>query len=121
MNTQQKFTAAMQRLADERDLDLLVNHSWANTGRFVFQRHGSFEPLLEFPFNFQTDYSSFGSGAGHGPLGRSPSGAVWSYVHGADHEPRPSTNASRPPTGAEVTDSHWQRRFCAARVQDRFC
>jgi len=86
MNTQEKFTAAMQRLAEQRELDLLVNHSWANTGRFIFQRHGSFQPLLEFPFNFQTAYSSFGSGAGEGPLGRSPSGGAWSYVEGVDHD-----------------------------------
>lgn len=86
MNSQEKFTAAMRRLAEERDIDLLVNQSWANTGRFVFQRRGSFAAILEFPFNFQTDYSSFSSGAGEGPLGRSPSGGVWSYVQGADHD-----------------------------------
>jgi hypothetical protein len=60
MTTQQKFTAAMQRIADERDLDPLVN--------------------------FQTGYSSFNGGAGEGPLGRSPSGGPWSYVEGADHD-----------------------------------
>jgi hypothetical protein len=84
MTTQTKFTDTMRRLAEERDLDLLVNTNWANTGRFVFQHHDQFDPLLEFPYAFHPDYASFNGGGGDGPLGRSATDGPWSYVQGGD-------------------------------------
>lgn len=86
MRTQDKFTAAMQSLADELDLDLVVDKSWSNVGTFRFQQHDSFASLLDLPFSFQDDYSSFHGGAGHGPLGPNRKGGSYSYVQGAEHE-----------------------------------
>ena len=77
MRTQEKFTAAMQRLADERNLDLVVDYGYVNTGAFIFQPRNGFTPLLRFPFNFQRDYSSF-TGTPEHPLGNSPRGGSWS-------------------------------------------
>lgn len=57
--TQEKFTAKLQRLADERQLDLVIESSYTNIGHFCFQRQEGFDPLLRFPFNFQPEYSSF--------------------------------------------------------------
>jgi hypothetical protein len=64
MNIQEKFQAAIQEIADERDLDLIVEHRYANSGSYSFQPRGGFEPVLRFPFDFQTGYPSFSSGAG---------------------------------------------------------
>ncbi len=34
MNAQDEFTAAMRALAEERQLDLIVDHGWSNTGHY---------------------------------------------------------------------------------------
>ena len=88
MNMQERFQAAIQKTADERDLDLIVEHTYSNTGWYSFHPRGGFEPVLRFPFNFQTGYSSFGSMSGRdpGPLGLGPSGAPWINVRGGEHE-----------------------------------
>ncbi len=86
MNMQEKFQAAMQEIADERDLDLVIEHVYSNTGWYSFQPRAGFEPVLRFPFNFQRGYSSFDSGAKPTPLGRGPGGGAWSYVEGGEHE-----------------------------------
>jgi hypothetical protein len=86
MNMQEKFTAAMQRITDERDLDLVVETEWSNTGWYSFQPREAFEPLLRFPYDFQTGYSGFGQAGLPGPLGPNPQGAHWSHVRGGEHE-----------------------------------
>lgn len=86
MKMQEKFRTALEKIADERDLDLVVEHAYANTGWYSFQPRGGFEPVLRFPFNFQTGYSSFDAGAKPTSLGRGPRGGAWSYVEGGDHE-----------------------------------
>lgn len=83
--TQSKFTTAMQRLADERDLELVVDHAYANTGTYSFQKPDRFDALLQFPFTFHHGYSSFTSAPDH-PLGPGPKGGPWSYVQGAEHD-----------------------------------
>lgn len=82
MNTRKKFTAALQRIADEREVDLIVDGTYANTGTYRFQARDSFAPLLEFSFNFQSDYTSLGpSGANDGPLGPRGGGRRgWGYL-----------------------------------------
>lgn len=73
MQTQEKFTAAMRRLAEARDLDLIVDTSgYSNVGTYAFQRRDSFDPILFFPFNFQGAKASFVAvigGSDPGPLG----------------------------------------------------
>ncbi|MBS1895594.1 MAG: hypothetical protein JST59_30205 [Actinobacteria bacterium] len=86
MNMQEKFQAAMQKIADERDLDLVVEHDYANTGWYSFQSRDGFEPTLRFPFGFHRGYSNFSGGGRPGPLGRSPRGGPWTYVEGGQHE-----------------------------------
>lgn len=70
--TQGKFTAAMQRIADARDLDLVVDGPYSNVGTYTFQRRKSFAPLLSFPFNFDGGKGRFtpvSGGPDPGPLG----------------------------------------------------
>jgi hypothetical protein len=87
MNTQEKFQAAMQQIADDRDLDLVIEHNYSNTGFYSFQPRHGFEPVLRFPFYFHAGYSGFGSrGRTAGPLGKSPKGGPWSHVEGGEHE-----------------------------------
>ncbi len=87
MNLQEKFTAALQNLAAGRDLDLVVELDYANTGFFSFQPRDSFVSVLRFPFSFQTGYSSFCGGLGKlGPLGQNHKGGTWSAVRGAEHD-----------------------------------
>lgn len=86
MDTQEKFQAAMQKVADDRDLDLVIEHNWANTGWYSFQPREGFGPVLRFPFDFQTDYSTFSAGGSPGPLGPNPDGGRWSFVRGGDHD-----------------------------------
>lgn len=72
MKTQEKFTLAMRRIAIARDLDLIIDTTYANVGLFSFQRHDSFAPILTFPFNFQGAKGSFTptiGGSDPGPLG----------------------------------------------------
>lgn len=78
--TQAKFTKAMQDLADERGLDLVVDSEWSNTGTFRFQREDSFEDLLAVHYNFQAGYSSFDM-----KRGREPRVQVH-YVRGGEHD-----------------------------------
>jgi hypothetical protein len=86
MNMQEKFQAAMQKIADEHDLDLVVETGWANTGWYSFQPRAAFEPLLRFPYDFQKGYSSFNAAGRIGPLGPNPKGGYWSHVQGGEHE-----------------------------------
>jgi hypothetical protein len=84
---QEKFTAAMRRLAEKRDLELVVEHTYANSGFFSLQPRGSFEVVLRFPFEFGTGYSSFTGGIGDaGPLGYRVGGTPWSCVRGSEHD-----------------------------------
>lgn len=61
----EKFTAEMQRLADERDLDLIV-HGTDRVGHYEFQTRKGFDSILLFPYEFRPDKSSF---ADTGPEG----------------------------------------------------
>jgi hypothetical protein len=86
MNMQEKFQAAMQKIADERDLDLVVEAEWANTGWFSFQPRDAFEPLLRLSYNFQDGYSSFAVDPQTGTLARGARGSAWRGVRGGEHE-----------------------------------
>lgn len=72
MQTQEKFTATMRKVAEARDLDLVVDTDYSNVGTFAFQRRSSFAAILVFPFNFQGSKGNFVTGVGYespGPLG----------------------------------------------------
>lgn len=71
-STQQKFMNAMQRLADEVELDLVVDTTYANCGRVIFQPRETFDAKLAFTFNFQQGYASFQDIVGFG--------APWTYT-----------------------------------------
>ena len=87
MDTQEKFTAAMRKLAEERNLELIVEPTYANSGYYSLQPRESFDPVLRFPFDFRTGYSSFADGVGEpGPLGLRSSGSPWNCVRGGEHD-----------------------------------
>lgn len=87
LDTQEKFTAALRRLCEERDLELIVEHTYAGSGYFSLQHPESFDPVLRFPFDFRTGHTSFAESIGDpGPLGMGPSGAPFSYVRGGEHD-----------------------------------
>lgn len=89
LTTQQKFTAALQRIADERGLDLVSDGAYANVGTFSFQLPEGFESILSFPFDFQRNRASFVpviGGKEPGPLGarNEEDGSGFSGVEGED-------------------------------------
>lgn len=60
MTTQQKFMERMEGIAERRQVDFVVDYSYAtNMGRAMFQHKGEFKPLVSFKFDFQTEYASF--------------------------------------------------------------
>jgi hypothetical protein len=70
--TQEKFTARMERIAEDRDVDLVIDKTYANIGTYAFQPKESFAPILAFPFDFQEGRGRFVpviGGADPGPLG----------------------------------------------------
>lgn len=87
MDTQEKFTTALRNLCEERDLELIVEDTYAGSGYFSLQHPESFDPVLRFPFDFRTGYSSFADGIGEpGPLGLRPDNAPYSCVRGGEHD-----------------------------------
>jgi hypothetical protein len=87
LDVQEKFTAALRKLAEERDLDLIVEPIYANSGYYSLQPPESFDPVLCFPFDFRVGYSSFAGGVGKpGPLGLRSSGSPWNCVRGGEHD-----------------------------------
>ncbi len=87
MDTQEKFTAALRNLCEERDLELIVEETYAGSGYFSLQHPESFDSVLRFPFEFRTGYSSFAEGIGNpGPLGAGPDDAPYSCVRGGEHD-----------------------------------
>jgi hypothetical protein len=87
VNTQDKFTAAAQKLADEREgIELVIDKSWANVGTYSFEREGEFEPILVVPFSFNNRSGDF---AGHGTnnvLGRNLHGGCFTATEGEGYE-----------------------------------
>ena len=87
MDTQEKFTAAVGELAEERGFELIVEVTYPNSGYYSLQPRGSFDPVLRFPFDFRTGASSFTEGIGKpGPLGRRDDGTPYSCVQGGEHD-----------------------------------
>lgn len=86
MTIQEKFRRAMQRLATERDLDLVVEPESPETGWYSFQPHDTFEPVLRFPYSFRSGCSTFSRGGRPGPLGRDRAGVMWGTVEGGGHD-----------------------------------
>jgi 8-oxo-dGTP pyrophosphatase MutT (NUDIX family) len=87
LDMQEKFTAAMRELAEERNLELIVEHTYAGSGYYSLQPRESFDPVLRFPFDFRTGYSSFVGGVGDpGPLGLRADDSPWSCVRGGEHD-----------------------------------
>lgn len=87
LNTQEKFTAALRKLCEDRDLELIVEHSYAGSGFFSLQHPESFDPVLRFPFDFRIGYTSFAEGIGRpGPLGRRADDSAYSCVRGGEHD-----------------------------------
>jgi hypothetical protein len=74
--TQDKFEDAMEAIALEMDLDLLLDKTYSNVGRITFQEKDLWHDLLTFGFSHQGEYSTF-SGK---DLGRNGKGGAWSYV-----------------------------------------
>lgn len=64
---QQKFMAALEEQAGARDLEVLNASEWANTGRLIFQRAGSFETLLEIPYQFHGGEVNLGASGPNKP------------------------------------------------------
>jgi hypothetical protein len=84
---QEKFTEALRKLCEERDLELIVEATYAGSGYFSLQHPESFDPVLRFPFDFHTGYSSFVEGIGDpGPLGMGPYNPLYSCVRGGEHD-----------------------------------
>lgn len=81
--TQQMFTAAMQKLADERDLNLIVNRSYSNVGTYSFHEEGMFEPTLRVPFDFQGARADFSAHGTNLVLGRNDHGGCFAATEGA--------------------------------------
>ena len=65
LSTQKKFLQHCQDEAEVRNLVLVVDNTYANTGTVRFQRMESFVPLVTFGYDFQQGYARF-----HGDLGR---------------------------------------------------
>ncbi len=87
LDTQEKFTTAMRRLAEERDLELIVEDTYPGCGYYSLQPCASFAAVLRFPFDFRTGYSSFAEGIGApGPLGLRKGGTPYSCVRGGEHD-----------------------------------
>lgn len=87
MDMQEKFTTAMGKLTEERDLELVVELTYPNSGYYSLQPRESFDPVLRFPFDFRTGYSSFAGGVGEpGPLGLRSGGGSWNCVRGGEHD-----------------------------------
>jgi hypothetical protein len=87
LDTQEKFIAAMRRLACERDLELIVEDTYPGCGYYSLQPRASFEAVLRFPFDFRTGYSSFAVGIGDpGPLGLREDDTPYSCVRGGEHD-----------------------------------
>jgi hypothetical protein len=87
LDTQEKFTAAMRRLAEERDLELIVEDTYPGCGYYSLQPRASFEAVLRFPFDFRIGYSSFAVGIGDpGPLGLRGDDTPYSCVRGGEHD-----------------------------------
>jgi hypothetical protein len=87
LNTQEKFTAALRRLCEERDLELIVEDTYAHSGFFSLQPPESFEAVLRFPFDFRIGYTSFAEGIGDpGPLGVRADDSPYSCVSGGEHD-----------------------------------
>lgn len=87
MNTQEKFTAALRKLCEERDLELIVENTYAHSGFFSLQHPESFEAVLRFPFDFRTGYTSFAEGIGDpGPLGVRADNSPYGCVRGGEHD-----------------------------------
>ncbi|HWC48510.1 MAG TPA: hypothetical protein VG448_06490 [Solirubrobacterales bacterium] len=87
LNTQEKFTAALKKLCEERDLELIVEDTYAHSGFYSLQHPESFEAVLRFPFDFRTGFSSFAEGIGDpGPLGVRAGSFPYSCVRGGGHD-----------------------------------
>jgi hypothetical protein len=87
LDTQEKFTVALRKLCEERDLELIVEHTYADSGFFSLQHPESFDPVLRLPFDFRIGYTSFAEGIGRpGPLGRRPDDSAYSCVRGGEHD-----------------------------------
>ncbi|HVX32803.1 MAG TPA: hypothetical protein VHA80_06635 [Solirubrobacterales bacterium] len=86
MNMQEKFQAAMQKIADERDLDLVVERTYANSGWYSFQPRAGFDPVLRFGFNFLIGYSEFLAGGCPDLLVLDPRDGRWNHVEGGQRD-----------------------------------
>lgn len=87
MTTQEKFTAAVQALADERDgIELVIDHSWANVGTYSFERKGFFEPILVVPFSFNNRSGNFCETGTNNILGRNEHGGCFTATEGDGYE-----------------------------------
>jgi hypothetical protein len=87
LDMQEKFTAALRKLCEERDLELIVEDTYPGSGHFSLQRPESFDPVLRFPFEFRTGYTSFAEGIGDpGSLGTQPDDSPYSCVRGGEQD-----------------------------------
>jgi len=57
-DTQGRFTAAMQKIADDQGAELVIDRSYSNIGRCSFARAGIMAPFYSFTFDFQGGYAS---------------------------------------------------------------
>lgn len=79
MTTQEKFTAAMQALADERQgVELVIDRSYSNVGTYSFEFEGDFDPLLVIPFAFNGRRADFSSHGTNDVLGKNANGGSFS-------------------------------------------
>jgi hypothetical protein len=87
LNTQEKFIAALRKLCEERDLELIVEETYAHSGFFSLQHAESFEAVLRFPFDFRTGYTCFAEDIGNpGALGVRADDSPYSCVRGGEHD-----------------------------------
>jgi hypothetical protein len=58
-SSQEKFEAALEAIAVERDLELVTDRRFSNVGTYRVVPRDGFTPVLQMRFDFQDDYASF--------------------------------------------------------------
>ena len=53
---QVKMTEAVETMAENHGLEVILQSEWSNTGRWLFQPPGGFDTILTVDYEFQRDY-----------------------------------------------------------------
>lgn len=58
-DTQEKFTTALEKIAEDFGLELVDDGNWANTGTLRLEARDGFAPVVKMSYSFQRGYASF--------------------------------------------------------------